>query len=91
MLQPGRGTFVGPFPIARQGHGLRSLADELDTQGVRLTTAVMAQGLRALPASVAAQLNQTPGSSALRLERLRSVRGRPIGRPRDQAQFRGFQ
>ena len=76
--QPGRGTFVTPPPAAYRLQSLRSLADELRSQGLDVTTTVRAAQIRALPAAVRAALGRDAGSRSLRLERVRAVRDRPI-------------
>ncbi|MEU4625421.1 GntR family transcriptional regulator [Actinoplanes sp. NPDC023801] len=76
--QPGRGTFVTPPPAAYRLESLRSLADELRSQGLEVTTRVRRAQTRAIPARVSASLGVEPGSRGLRLERVRCVNGRPI-------------
>lgn len=76
--QPGRGTFVTPPPAAYRLQSLRSLADELRSQGLDVTTTVRDARIRALPAAVRAALGREAGSRGLRLERVRAVHGRPI-------------
>ena len=74
--QPGRGTFVTPTSAAYRLETLRSLADELRSQGLTVTTTVRSAQMRALPKAVAAAL--TPAVKGLRLERVRAVDGRPV-------------
>jgi GntR family transcriptional regulator len=76
--QPGRGTFVTPPSPAYRLENLRSLAEELRSQGLTVTTRVRRAQMRALPRRVAEQLGVEPGARALRLDRVRSVDGRPI-------------
>jgi GntR family transcriptional regulator len=76
--RPGRGTFVLPADISHSLQNLRSLADEMDAQGVQIRTDVLGRSIRRLPRSVADELRLADAPRGLRLERLRSVRGRPI-------------
>jgi GntR family transcriptional regulator len=74
VQRPGSGTFVAPPKLAYQLDTLRSLAEDLSEQGLQVRTAVLGRALRKPPAAVAALFGARP---ALRLERLRLVRGRP--------------
>lgn len=76
--QPGRGTYVLPLPLSHHLQTLRSLADELATQGVALRTDVLGRQERRLPRDVAAAIGAQPSARGLRLERLRTVEGRPV-------------
>ncbi len=73
--RPGRGTYVVPPEVAHDQANLRSLADELNAQGVVLRTEVLGAQVRKLPRPVAAEFGLEADEPALRLERLRSVRG----------------
>ncbi|GAB6900240.1 GntR family transcriptional regulator [Kineosporia succinea] len=73
--RPGRGTFVVPPVVTHDQANLRSLADELNAQGVPLRTEVLGRDRQKLPREVAVELGVDAGSPGLRLERLRSVRG----------------
>jgi GntR family transcriptional regulator len=73
--RPGRGTYVVPPEVAHDQANLRSLADELHAQGVPLRTEVLGKQMRKLPKPVAAEFGLEADEPALRLERLRSVRG----------------
>jgi GntR family transcriptional regulator len=75
--QPGRGTFVLPMPLSHHLQSLRSLADELNAQGIALRTDVLGRHDRKLPRDVGARLGAA-GARGLRLERLRSAHGRPL-------------
>ncbi|MFG1694498.1 GntR family transcriptional regulator [Nonomuraea sp. NPDC049309] len=77
VQRPGKGTFVAPPHLAYQLDSLRSLADDLRTQGHAVRTAVVGRAVRRAPARVAAELRLPPGESALRLERVREFAGRP--------------
>ncbi|GAA3610149.1 hypothetical protein GCM10022223_27850 [Kineosporia mesophila] len=74
----GRGTFVVPPEVTHDQANLRSLADELNTQGVPLRTEVLDVQTGKLPREVAIELGVPAEAAALRLERLRSVRGIPL-------------
>lgn len=76
--RPGRGTFVVPPDLAHDQANLRSLADELSTQGVPLRTEVLSRQVRPLPRAVVTQAGLNTEEPALRLERLRSLRGIPL-------------
>jgi GntR family transcriptional regulator len=76
--QAGRGTFVLERPLSHHLQSLRSLADELHSQGVDLRTDVLSKQERQLPKDVLGPLGAEPGARGLRLERLRSVRGEPL-------------
>lgn len=76
--QAGRGTFVLPLPLSHHLQSLRSLADELSAQGVALRTDVLARHDRKLPRDVAQRVGTLAGPRGLRLERLRTVAGRPV-------------
>lgn len=73
VQQAGRGTFVGSAPATLDLRWLNSLAEDMQSQGVVLSTEVLGASRRTLPAAVAAALHQPKGSKALRLERLRRV------------------
>lgn len=76
--QAGRGTFVAEPAAAYQLSTLRSLSDDLREQGHPVTTTVLGAQLRKPPAALAGDRAGEPGSPrALRLERLRSLAGRP--------------
>jgi GntR family transcriptional regulator len=75
--EAGRGTFVLPRPLSHHLQSLRSLADELSAQGVALSTDVLGRQERRLPKEVGARLG-VAGARGLRLERLRTVDGRPL-------------
>jgi GntR family transcriptional regulator len=77
VQQPGRGTFVAPPKLAYQRKTLRSLSDELRSQGIDVQTEVIRLGNRQAPASVCAVLGISRGQRALRIERLRIVDGKP--------------
>ncbi|MGX6603298.1 GntR family transcriptional regulator [Micromonosporaceae bacterium Da 78-11] len=76
--QPGRGTFVTPTSAAYRLETLRSLADELRSQGLLVTTQVRGAKLRSLPKRVGTVFAAEADAKGLRLERVRSVNGRPI-------------
>jgi GntR family transcriptional regulator len=76
--RPGRGTFVLPADISHSLQNLRSLADEMGAQGVQIRTDVLSRSVRRLPREVSHDLRLSDAARGLRLERLRSVRGRPI-------------
>ena len=76
--QAGRGTFVLPMPVSHHLQSLRSLADELSAQGVALRTDVLGRQVRQLPKDVGARLGAATGARGLRVERLRTVHGRPV-------------
>lgn len=78
VQQPGRGTFVAPPQLAYQLDTLRSLVEDLHRQGIDVRTTVVGCVLRRAPASVAELFDATVrDAAALRLERVRAVRGRP--------------
>ncbi len=77
VQQPGRGTFVAPPQLAYQRKTLRSLADELRSQGIEVETRVLKTGNRQPPATVSATLDMPAGQRALRVERLRLIGGKP--------------
>jgi GntR family transcriptional regulator len=77
VQQPGRGTFVAPPKLAYQRKTLRSLSDELRSQGIDVATKVIRLGDRQPPGSVCAALTLPGGQRALRIERLRIVDGKP--------------
>lgn len=77
VQQPGRGTFVAPPKLAYQRRTLRSLSDELRSQGLDVRTELIRLGNRQPPASVGAVLAIPRGQRALRIERLRTVDGTP--------------
>jgi len=74
--QAGRGTFVAEPAAAYQLSTLRSLSDDLREQGHPVTTTVLGAQLRKPPAALA-QAGELGSGRALRLERLRSLAGRP--------------
>lgn len=76
--QAGRGTYVLPQRPSHDLQSLRSLAEDLASQGLTLRTDVLGRQERQLPARVAAQLGAGPSARGLRLERLRTVEGRPV-------------
>ena len=76
--RPGRGTYVVPPEVAHDQANLRSLADELNAQGVPLRTEVLGRQVQRLPRPVAADPGLEAEPPSLRLERLRSVRGIPL-------------
>lgn len=71
--QPGRGTFVTEPRAAYQLDSLRGLAEDLREQGHMVRTELIGVSTRRAPAWVAAEL----GDRALRVERVRLLRGRP--------------
>ncbi|WP_203903904.1 GntR family transcriptional regulator [Virgisporangium aliadipatigenens] len=77
VQQPGKGTYVAPATMAYQLDTLRSLEEDLRDQGSEVRTEVLTQLVRRPPAAVAATLNLPVGRSALLLERVRHVGGRP--------------
>ncbi|WP_308283442.1 GntR family transcriptional regulator [Pseudonocardia nigra] len=77
VQQPGRGTFVTPPKLAYQRETLRSMSDELRSQGIDVETKVVRLGNRQPPASVCAVLAISRRQRALRIERLRIVDGKP--------------
>lgn len=77
VQQPGRGTFVAPPKLAYQRRTLRSLSDELRSQGIDVQTKVIRLGNRQAPASVSSVLGIPRGQRVLRIERLRIVDGKP--------------
>lgn len=77
VQQPGRGTFVAPPKLAYQRKTLRSLSDELRSQGIDVRTEVIRLGNRRAPVSVCTLLALPRGQRALRIERLRIVDGKP--------------
>ncbi|WP_018350011.1 GntR family transcriptional regulator [Longispora albida] len=74
LLQPGRGTIVPPAGAGYRLDTLRSLSEDLREQGHTVTNEVLASGMRKPPGWVAGHLGT---GSALRLERVRHVDGRP--------------
>nr|WP_269440766.1 GntR family transcriptional regulator [Micromonospora tarapacensis] len=78
VQQAGRGTFVAPPPASYRLTTLRSLTDELHTQGIDVTTEVLRTELRSAPRYVAAQLGLADDVRLLRLHRLRVVDGTPL-------------
>jgi GntR family transcriptional regulator len=77
VQQPGRGTFVAPPRLAYQRKSLRSMSDELRSQGIDVETEVIRLGSRRPPAAVCEVLAIPDGQRALRIERLRIVAGKP--------------
>jgi len=77
VQQPGRGTFVAPATMAYQLDRLRSLEEDLRDQGGDVRTEVLTKLVRRPPAAVAASLDLPVGRSALLLERVRHIGGRP--------------
>jgi GntR family transcriptional regulator len=69
VQQPGRGTYVAPVQAAYRVDTLRSFVDDLREQGHGVTTAVISVQMSAGPGT---------GEPALRLERVRSLGGRPV-------------
>lgn len=90
VQQPGRGTFVTPPPAAYRLETLRSLSDELRSQGIEVVTEVLHAELRPSPTELDAERGPVrgpergpepdaePGGPALFLERLRIVGGLPL-------------
>lgn len=74
----GRGTFVTPGPPILDLRSLSSLAEDMRTQGVDLTTQVLAQAMRPMTKQVAVALARERGERALRLERLRRIGRRAV-------------
>jgi GntR family transcriptional regulator len=77
VQQPGRGTFVAPPKLAYQRKTLRSMSDELRSQGIDVQTKVIQLGSRQPPAPVCAVLAIPGRQRTLRIERLRIVDGKP--------------
>jgi GntR family transcriptional regulator len=77
VQQPGRGTFVAPPMMTYQLDTLRSLEEDLRDQGGDVRTEVLTRLVRRPPAAVAATLDLPVGRSALLLERVRHIGGRP--------------
>ncbi|RIV40062.1 GntR family transcriptional regulator [Micromonospora radicis] len=78
VQQPGRGTYVTPPPASYRLSTLRSLTDELLSQGIDVTTEVLRVELRAAPQYVTAALRLDSDARVLRLHRLRLVDGTPL-------------
>jgi len=74
VQRQGRETLVTPAPAAYRLTGLRSLAEDLREQGVDVATDVLDRSVRRCAGWVLAAFG--PGR-ALRLERVRTVRGKP--------------
>ncbi|MEU4622499.1 GntR family transcriptional regulator [Actinoplanes sp. NPDC023801] len=69
VQQAGRGTFIAPVQAAYRVDTLRSFVEDLREQGHDVTTEVLSVSLQSEPET---------GHPALRLERLRSLGGRPV-------------
>lgn len=74
----GRGTFVTPSLPVLDLRSLSSLTEDMLSQGVKLTTDVLAVGCRALTKPARTVLLREQGDRALRLERLRRIGRRAV-------------
>lgn len=75
----GKGTFVAKAVFTHPtGSTLISFAESLNAQGVTFTTRVMEHEVIEADESVAAKLHVAKGSPVLKMNRLRSVDGKPI-------------
>ncbi len=72
----GSGTYVAPPRYAYHLGNLRSFAQDLASQGARVTTRVLAADVVTAPAAIAARLDC--GTEAFLVRRLRLVDGRPL-------------
>lgn len=75
LTRPGTGTFAVPRRFAYSIGPLRSLAQEMASQGLSMRTRVVTFERAAAPADVAAQLGCRPGEPVFFLERVRSIDG----------------
>jgi GntR family transcriptional regulator len=75
--QHGLGTFVGSKRASYELSHLRSFAQEMNAQGLALTTRVLSQGFTLPSPDVAARLEVDGDASVLMLERLRLVDDEP--------------
>lgn len=75
--QPGRGTFVQPRPASYRPGQLCSLSGDLSLQGIELVTTVRQVRMVRLSTALADAMGLLTGERVLRLERLRTVGGRP--------------
>jgi GntR family transcriptional regulator len=75
--QPGRGTFVQPRQVTYRPGQLSSLSGDLSLQGVKLITTVRHVRMVKLSTALADVMGLIVGERVLRLERVRTVGGRP--------------
>jgi GntR family transcriptional regulator len=78
VTRHGRGTYVAPRRALYTLGSLRSLAQEMASQGLELETRVLAAGLRPATPAVAERLLTTAGDDVYVVERLRIVAGEPV-------------
>lgn len=78
VTRQGAGTRVAPRRFAYSVGPLRSLAQEMAQQGLRMTTRVVRAPAEPASPVVAAELELQEGAAVLRLERLRSVEGEVV-------------
>ncbi len=76
--QRGNGTFVAPRKVEEDLNNLRSLAEELEEQGITAGARTLSTGCEAPPDAVAAELRIATGDKVFRCERLRLADGEPI-------------
>ncbi len=74
----GNGTFVAPRKVEENLNRLRSLAEELDEQGITAGAHTLSTGCELPPEPVAAELCTAAGEQVFRCERLRLADGEPI-------------
>lgn len=75
----GVGTFASPPEVEGGSGRLAGLVENLITLGLETTAQLIAfDADAAIPATAAAALNLTPGSAAIRIERLRFYKSRPL-------------
>jgi GntR family transcriptional regulator len=75
----GRGTFVrAPGKIVHNLSGALGFTAQLGRQGLAAGATVISAAEREAPDAVAAALELEPGAAALRIQRVRSVSGRPL-------------
>jgi GntR family transcriptional regulator len=74
----GLGTFIASKPAAYELSHLRSFAQEMNAQGLALTTRVLSHGFAAPSPDVAHRLEADGEESVFMLERLRLIGGTPV-------------
>src|SRR5579859_5070601 len=74
----GRGTFVGEARFV-QPETLTSFSEDMRARGLKPGSTLLSQGLRRAPEKVAGLLQLPPGSTVVRIERLRTADGEPMG------------
>ena len=77
--QAGRGSFVRDATITAGPYALTSFSDEMRARGMASTSEVLASAVVAADEEIVARLDVPLGAPIVRLERLRSGDGRPIG------------